>query len=124
MAKRIDSSLWKNIASQWAQFERFALWLVGDGSKINAWSSCWLEACLCLDQEEFHIPEECTQWHLQDLIAEEGGWNFHLLRDFLPSVFLEKFKAVMPPNPNRGKIREFSLGIELEIFLLQVLMSC
>lgn len=43
---------------------------------------------------------------------------------FLPSVFLQKFKAVMPPNPNRGKIREFSLGIELEIFLLQVRMSC
>ncbi|GAU45807.1 hypothetical protein TSUD_87100 [Trifolium subterraneum] len=55
-AKNNDSSLWRILVHLQQDIDRFSCWAVGDGSKVHAWESFWIEPGLRICDLNVNIP--------------------------------------------------------------------
>lgn len=37
----MHSSLWRSLVKLWPRLSKFKFWIIGNGEKVNAWTSNW-----------------------------------------------------------------------------------
>ncbi|GAU35481.1 hypothetical protein TSUD_384360 [Trifolium subterraneum] len=71
-AKNNDSSLWRILVHLQQDIDRFSCWTVGDGSKVHAWESFWIEPGLRICDLNVNIPINLMHATVSELSTIEG----------------------------------------------------
>lgn len=71
--------------------------MIGDGSRIKAWSDRRLLEDKCIVEYDLNIPNDIINASVCDLVNMEGGWNWQLMDEWLHSNFKLCINAILPP---------------------------
>jgi hypothetical protein len=74
MHKPTDSSLWRSLVKFWPRLSKFEFWIVGNGEKVNAWTSNWIDTNLCVADFEVSISNALSNARVVDLVDANGEW--------------------------------------------------
>lgn len=77
--------------------------LVGDGSKTNAWSDCWISPGIIIEDLDLEIPSDCAKAKVKDLVGNNGDCQWQKMNHWLPEDLLQKIKAILPPRRECGE---------------------
>jgi len=112
VAKSQDSSLWKNLVTNWNSFDLYEFWAIGNGSSIHAWKDRWLQHGQSIEESGIVIPDNMKNMMVCDLVDEQGCWNIDMLNTWLPNTIISKLYAVIPPNNGSDKDRRVWSGTD------------
>ncbi|RYR78126.1 hypothetical protein Ahy_A01g002859 [Arachis hypogaea] len=101
LSKQSDSDLWRSLAKVWGSFKDNIEFFIGNGRRIRLWIDPWLKNEGSLIQKAIiPIEEENMEITLTEATDLNGGWDFNLLRRYLPDNIIYKIQAIHPPWDN------------------------
>jgi hypothetical protein len=119
-AKPTDSAVWKALTSLKTHLDINALWTVGDGSSIDAWSQAWIEPGYTVMQN-CDVPHQLQGARVCDLIEDSGQWNWSLLGDWMPTEIQNKIAAIPPPSAENESDERVVIGGNRSDFAVSVM---
>ncbi|KAL4313838.1 hypothetical protein AHAS_Ahas15G0025100 [Arachis hypogaea] len=101
LSKQSDSDLWRSLAKVWGFFKDNIEFSIGNRRRIRLWIDPWLKNEGSLIQKAIiPIEEENMEITLTEATDLNGGWDFNLLRRYLPDNIIYKIQAIHPPWDN------------------------
>ncbi|XP_061367553.1 uncharacterized protein LOC133310607 [Gastrolobium bilobum] len=103
VAKKGDSSFWKNVCRMWHVMEDNLVWEIGNGKEVNFWKDNWLSGSIIL--ENFVVNEVIQQLEnlkVADVINQTSEWDFNKLNSWLPLNIVKVIRSVLPPMVEDG----------------------
>lgn len=101
-AKATDSNLWKAIVKTAPQLLEIGKWRLGDGNSVSAWSECWIEQSLCLNDINESISTELHNANVKDLVGNDCDWDWNIMSWILADIRL-KIAVIVPPCSRSGE---------------------